>query len=139
MPGFLDSKHTKPIQLLVANLTSLPIKVKKGQLLAFAKVCDVKDIKSMHPFGTLEEFNLPVGNPQVLLLFKAKDFPNLDGDQIKQVLQLLKQYRDIFSTGPLDYGQAQGVSHQIDTGDSPPFRAKPYQKSRVKDEAFLKN
>ena len=82
MPGFLNSKHTKPIQLLVANLTSLPMKVKKGQLLAYAKVCDVKDIKSMHPFGTLEEFNLPVGDPQVLLLFKAKDFPNLDGDQI---------------------------------------------------------
>lgn len=62
------------------------MKVRKGQILAYAKVCDVSDVQLMHIFDTLKDFNLPVGNPHVLLLFKAKDFLNLNRKKIEQVL-----------------------------------------------------
>ena len=58
--------------------------------------------------------------------------------QQSDVLKLLGSFSDIFATGPHDYRLAKGVSHQIDTGDSPPFRAKPYCRSQVKDAQVSK-
>lgn len=51
---------------------------------------------------------------------------------------LLDKYKDFFSASPHDYGQAKEVSRLIDTGDFLPFRAKPYQKSCIKDAQVSK-
>ena len=74
----------------------------------------------------------------MLSMFSETDFPQLSPSQQSDVLKLLDSFSDIFATGPHDYGLAKGVSHQIDTGDSPPFRAKPYRRSQVKDAQVSK-
>ncbi|KAJ9049320.1 hypothetical protein DSO57_1025742 [Entomophthora muscae] len=71
--------------------------------------------------------------------FTAADFPQLSPVQQKEVMDLLNQFSDIFVSGPTDYGLAKGVIHQIDTGDAPPFCAKPYHQVGWKMLRCLKN
>ena len=137
-PGIVDSSHKGTIHLLLANLTAEQMTISKGQLLGYGKILDSSDILSIHPFGGFDDFGLPPEPPEVLALFSATDFPGLTSDQQKDALALLDSYADIFASGPHDFGLAKNVTHVIDTGDAPPFRAKPYRKSRVEEAAVSK-
>lgn len=120
-PGILDVSHKDPVQMLVANLTALPLYVSRGQVVGYGKLLNAPDVLSLHPFGTFQDFNLPEEEPQVLSLFTAQDFPQLSPVQKKEVLDLLDQFSDIFAKDSNDYGLAKGIIHQIDTGDAPPL------------------
>ncbi|KAJ9071815.1 hypothetical protein DSO57_1033320 [Entomophthora muscae] len=159
-PGILDVSHKDPVQLLVVNLTALPIHASRGQVVGYGRLLNAPDVLSLHPFGTFQDFNLtedepqvlslhPFGmfqdfnltedEPQVLSLFTAQDFPQLSLVQQKEVLDLLDQFLDIFAKNSTDYGLAKGVIHQIDTGDAPPFCAKLYRHSQVEDAQLSKS
>ena len=69
---------------------------------------------------------LPEDCNLLLALFSISDFPNLTEDQAKDALSLLDKYANLFASGPSDFGLAKGVIHQINTGNAPPFKAKPY-------------
>ncbi|KAJ9090468.1 hypothetical protein DSO57_1002361 [Entomophthora muscae] len=56
--GILDVSHKYPVQLLVANLTSLPMTVSRGQVIGYGKLLSAPDVLSLHPFGTFQDFNL---------------------------------------------------------------------------------
>ncbi|KAJ9062975.1 hypothetical protein DSO57_1004920 [Entomophthora muscae] len=96
-PGILDVSHKDPVQLLVANLTSLPIHVSRGQVVGYGRLLNAPDILSLHPFGMFQDFNLPEDEPQVLSLFTAQDFLHLSPVKQKEVLDLLDQFLDIFA------------------------------------------
>ena len=124
-PGILDVSHKDPVQLLVANLTALPINISRGQVVGYGKLLNAPDVLSLHPFDTFKDFNLPEDKPQVLSLFTTQDFPQLSPVQQKEVLDLLDQFSGIFAKDSTDYGLAKGIIHQIDTGDAP--RSAPSQ------------
>ena len=95
--------------------------IHKGQILGYGRLLNTADVLSLTPFGSMEDFGLPSPTPEILAMFAASDFPNLTSTQHSDVLDLLDQYKDIFATGPADFGLAKGLIHQIHTGDAPPF------------------
>ncbi|KAJ9053206.1 hypothetical protein DSO57_1026511 [Entomophthora muscae] len=116
-PGIWDISHKDTVQMLVANLTALPINVSRGQAVDYDKLLNAPDVLSLHPFGTFQDFNLPEDEPQILYLFTVQDFLQLSPVQHKEVLNLIVQFSDIFAKDSNNYGLAKGVIHQIDTGD----------------------
>ena len=44
-----------------------------------------------------------------------------------QLLALLQEYRDVFVKSDTEFGRAHRFTHEIDTGDNPPFRQRPYR------------
>ena len=46
-----------------------------------------------------------------------------------QLLSLINEYRDNFATSPEELGRTGLVTHNIDTGDQPPIRQRPYRVS----------
>ncbi|KAJ9067597.1 hypothetical protein DSO57_1037459 [Entomophthora muscae] len=107
------------------------MQVSRGQVDGHGCILGADQVASLYSFGAFSNFNLPEEDPQVLYLFTAADFLQLSPIQKKDVLELLDQFNNIFASGPNDYGLAKEVIHQIDTGDAPPFHAKPYCRSRV--------
>ncbi|KAJ9060263.1 hypothetical protein DSO57_1032742 [Entomophthora muscae] len=95
------------------------MQVSWGQVVGHGCILGAEQVVSLYPFGTFNDFNLPEDNPQVLSLFIAANFSQLSLIQQKDVLELLDQFINIFASGPMDYGLAKEVIHQIDTGDAP--------------------
>ncbi|KAJ9059454.1 hypothetical protein DSO57_1002031 [Entomophthora muscae] len=137
-PGTLDQFHKEPVQLLLANLDALFMQVSRGQVVGHGRILGAEQVASLYLFGKFSDFKLPDENPQVLSLFTATDFLQLSSIRKKDVLELLDQFNSIFASGPNNYGLEKGVIYQIDTGDAPPFRAKPYCCSRVEDAQVSK-
>ena len=48
----------------------------------------------------------------------------LTATQVKELATVLNRYRDVLSDKP---GKVEGVAHEINTGDAPPYRAMPYR------------
>lgn len=59
----IDLAHTSSVQLLLDNLTIIPLQDQKEQLLGYEKIMESSDILSLHPFSGFEEFNLQSDDP----------------------------------------------------------------------------
>ncbi|KAJ9084864.1 hypothetical protein DSO57_1019642 [Entomophthora muscae] len=70
-PGILDVSHKDPVQLLVANLTAIPMTVSRGQVVGYGKLLGAPDVLSLHPFDTFQDFNLPEDELQIISVFTA--------------------------------------------------------------------
>ncbi|KAJ9058986.1 hypothetical protein DSO57_1007066 [Entomophthora muscae] len=82
------------------------MQVTQGQVIGHVCILGAEQVASLYPFGTFSDLNLPEGDPQVLSLFTAADFPQLSPIQQKDVLDLLNQFSNIFASVPTDYGLA---------------------------------
>ena len=56
---------------------------------------------------------------------------SLTSSEQSQALSLLKEYADIFSSSPDDYGRTDLVQHTIPTDNSPPVRQRAYRASPI--------
>jgi hypothetical protein len=87
--------------------------------------------------GTLETLNFEGGYfENVMLLMKqegdevAPDLPNINygflpRDDKDKLMNLLREYKDVFSESKMDIGCTQLVEHRVDTGDSRPIASAP--------------
>ena len=60
-----------------------------------------------------------------------------DADR-QDILELLKEYEDVFSKNPKKPQRVNNATHEIDTGDSRPVFRKPYQIPYAYTEEFEK-
>ena len=58
-------------------------------------------------------------------LLEQTDISDLNDDQSSQLEELLRNYEDIFSSGPNDFGRTKKITHKINTGDTIPIRQAP--------------
>ena len=54
------------------------------------------------------------------------------------MLALLDQFKDVFAASITDFGLDKGFIHQINTGNAPSFRTKPYRCSQVEEAQVSK-
>lgn len=83
-------------------------------------------IKNIYHIGDSTEFGLT----------------ELKKEQSGQLNELLEEFKDIFAKDKRDYGLLVFSFYNIDTGDSPPFKLKPYRKSCAEEKILsleLKN
>ena len=136
-PGIVLPEHGD-LKVLVANLQSKPLMVKKHQVVAYLHLIPVDEVHSIHDFGTLEEFGLPSPTqecPAVHSVISRERLSGLDPDQQDQAIALFERYRHIFAEDDCDLGCAKDVLHKIDTGDHAPIRLRPIRRSRTADSA----
>ncbi len=65
----------------------------------------------------------PIIDPISLINLKQSA---LSPTQRIQLVQLLRKYQDVFSSGPLDKGRTTLSEHKVDTGDHPPIKPRFY-------------
>ena len=140
-----DDSHASDETLLVeiANSSRTPIIIQPRALLCELQQVERQDVESPAPMTdepnplVTDEPSPPttdVPNPddvenseeaqteqQFLGQFSLED-EDLTPDQIKMVHSLLLQYRDIFSKGDFDIGQASAIKHRIDVTNGVPFK-----------------
>ncbi|KAJ9072111.1 hypothetical protein DSO57_1030502 [Entomophthora muscae] len=96
-----------------------------AEVVGYCKLLNAPDVLSLHPFGTIQDFNLPKDESQVLSLFTNQDFLQLSLVQQKEVLDLLDQFLDIFAKNSTDYGLAKVSFTRLILVILPPFVLNP--------------
>lgn len=61
-----------------------------------------------------------------LTILICKNF-TLSEQDLTQLLSRLKEYRDVFLKSETEFGRAHRFMHEIDIGNNPPFRQRPYR------------
>ena len=112
------SKLQTPVRLL--NPSTSEIKLYKGMHIgSFIPTQDPKTSRQVEVVATVSS-NPPHDWAHTLVQSSA-----LNGQQKKQVEQLLEEFKSIFSQSPTDYGKTELIEHQIDTGVAHPIRQPP--------------
>lgn len=88
-PGIIDSSHASTLEVLRANLTAVPMKIQKGQLIGYVKFLKASDFSPLHLFGGFDELNLLSDSPVINALFSNADFAYLPAAQKDQALVLI--------------------------------------------------
>ena len=116
-PSISDS--TSPnLVLLIGNLYTCTLSLKKGQQLAVGCIVSFKEINSIHTVG--DTTNLGLAKPTE--------------EETQELNKLLNEFKDIFSTSDQDFGLLINSFHDIKTGTNKPFKSKPYWKSHSKEQ-----
>ena len=64
---------------------------------------------------------------------------NLTSVQKSQLADLLQEFRDVFALKPEELGRTSLIQHEIDTGDNPPIRLRPYRAAQEQRERIAEN
>jgi len=76
--------------------------------------------------GEIDENGLTVGEGDRSYKHLSKLMEGVDDrvskEQRVEIIKILREYSDVFSTGELDLGETSLATHQIDTGDARPMR-----------------
>jgi transposase InsO family protein len=149
-------RRGKRILLTLQNHSDEPLEMKRGDVLGIGEFLCASDATLYKPTGncsfihereTLEniskgskEGEIPLPPPLVpdppLKEGKRNDFDKYDNKfltpkQKKQLIELLKKNKNIFSASDLDPGKTEWMTHKIDTGDHPPvferYRPTPFK------------
>jgi hypothetical protein len=145
----------KVVPYTVYNPTDQPVTLSKGHTLAMAS--DTVEVSDLHictkevDYALTDEFleeilvhkatldserlpRDPEGSNTMTSPALATSAPKMDIDDYaisdkagRGLEEMLKEYEDIFSTGPTDIGHAKLITMDIDTGDSPPIAQQPYK------------
>ena len=104
------------------NLNTDGKKLKKGVTLAQCE--EVVSVVTPSP-GT--ETSIPTSRelpPHLVPLYESS-IVGLSADEADKIKQLLTDFADVFSSGPMDLGRTGLVKHRITTADAPPIRQRP--------------
>ncbi|KAF5198194.1 hypothetical protein FRX31_012219, partial [Thalictrum thalictroides] len=122
------------LSVIAANVTRVPIHIKKRQIIGYLKLHAAKDVVQISKFGDLSELGI-VENVEALVAFvEHNEVPKLTEEEFTAFRKILDDMKTLFSTGPANVGQAVGVQHKIDVGDAIPFRQRPYWKSQTEED-----
>lgn len=98
----------------IVNISKEPVTIKKGFRVGvyqpFCLILKIGDTKKDTEF--IDE------------LYKKLDLENLDisTSELSALKEVVREYKDVFSSGPYDLGYCDTVEHTIDIGDSQPVR-----------------
>ena len=112
------------VPVKVVNTNTFPVKILSGTCVGTAEVLDEEQIHK----------NSDQGKPNIQISSSHEwiddvDLANCDisDQERRQLLNLLSEYRDVFAKSDTEFGRAHRFTHEIDTGDNPPFRQRPYR------------
>jgi hypothetical protein len=129
------------IPLRVMNLSTQPQKINKGAELARRETlpsdCTITtdgvgdDLKMV---GVVQNIGEEIDLPQHLTGLYDRSTKNLSESESSEVLKLLCEFADIFSSDRADLGRTDLVQHHINTGDAAPIRQRPRRLPLAKKE-----
>ena len=112
-------------KVCMANTTSKPLIIPAGTYLGQAVSVKVPESENS-PTTNIDTSELSNKNDQFITDIVSSVLENLPDDvdisQRKQIVDMLHEYEDIFSTGTYDMGRTTLVEHTIDTGSHRPIR-----------------
>jgi dUTPase len=117
-PGLILPNHTE-INVLLGNLGTIPISIKRDQIVAYLHLEANSNITEVEPIGSIADIGLP--EHSVNAVYSTEDLPVLSNDQQTLALDLFEKYKEVFAEDDFDLGCATGVIHTIDTGDHRPI------------------
>ena len=152
----------KTIALVVANITSKNMILEQGYVIAYLKSCDETNLVTIEldKHQTIEQ---AIRNPayeseknpatnesqrrrediinelQVHIPKLEIDFSELSDKQVQQVVDVVRKYSFLFSTtSTVQPGVANGVCHNINTGENrpinvPPYRVSPKEREQIRN------
>ena len=136
--GFVEPDNTflQKTGLLVGRVLANASKLQTPVRLLNPSTSEINLYKGMH-IGSFIPTQDPKTSRQVEVVATVSSNPShdwartlvqssaLNGQQKKQVEQLLEEFKSIFSQSPTDYGKTELIEHQIDTGVAHPIRQPP--------------
>ena len=106
-----------PVRMM--NITDQTQQLKRG-----VEVAQCQELDSVGQ-ACAEEVSAGQGVPPHLVSLFERSTADLGKAEAEQVRQLLVEYADVFSKGPMDLGHTDAVKHHIRTGNAPPIRQQP--------------
>ena len=120
-PTIINSEHHNVI-FKVINPGNEAKQIQRNALLGTMKL--IPNDVEISPINLVDNEDLPKGDK-----YSFNISVNLSSTEKEALLQLLHEFRDIFSTASLDVGRTNLAKHQIDTNQAPPIRKPPYRVS----------
>ena len=118
--------HARSVQVVVANVTNSPIRVRAGTSIGSCdQVQVVPGTSTTANQDAPEEGTVIETLPDHLTQLFEESAQNLSPPQRKQVRDLLISNADVFSAGDWDVGRTSAAEHRIDTGNSRPVKVPP--------------
>jgi hypothetical protein len=138
-PGII-LKGQGQIEVLISNITSEPINIKKKQVIAYLHINPNREVANIIEIGNFDKLGIPTEVAKSIhSLIPREILEGLPPEQKDKALKLFKKYRQAFSEDDLDLGCAEGIEHTIDTGDHRPICQRPIRRSKhAKNEVNVK-
>ena len=115
----VDNSH---IPVKVVNTNSSPVKICAGTCIGMAEQFEEEKIHLENGKPNSDDSNADSWLNEIDLQNCALS----QHDQV-QLLAFVQEYRDVFVKSDTEFGRAHKFTHEIDTGDNPPFRQRPYR------------
>jgi len=115
----VDNSH---IPVKVVNTNFFPVKICAGTCIGMAEQFEEAKIHLENGKSNSDDYNVDSWLNEIDLQNCALS----EHDRV-QLLALLQEYRDVFVKSDTEFGRAHRFTHEIDTGDNPPFRQRPYR------------
>jgi len=137
----IDTYDTKDVPTRLYNIGSDPVTIDKGTLIAQLQPVDaVYDDSVLHDLcvhkmssdDTCVDVSDPDNIPEHLQNMFDESKVGLNENDQNQLVNLLCDYSDVFSTGPLDLGKTDVFKHDIKLTDTRPMKHAPRRMSEVK-------
>ena len=131
----VSEENTVPVRL--QNLLSRPVTIHKDTVLGTFEQCTVLDEDNAEHVGTNCDVETCCAN-DVSDPVELFDLSHLEPQEATAVRELLSEFRDIMSTGPMDLGSTDVIQHDIETTSTRPIRQAPrrlpmHQADEVRD------
>ena len=109
------------IPIKIANPNIFPVKIFSGTCVGMAETVEKESLQSKGGESTVK--------PSSTSWIDDVDITNchISEQEKSQVIDLLTEYEDVFVTSTSDFGKGHRSTHNIKTGDNPPFRQRPYR------------
>lgn len=119
----LTKFHREKTWIRIMNLQETPVTLQRNLSIAAVETIESARTMSFEDITPQVVSNNEV--PQHLAEMCDKSSGNLDEIQKLSMKQLLKDFPEVFSKGPDDFGKTTLVHHNIDVGDSRPLKMPP--------------
>ena len=109
------------IPIKIANPNIFPVKIFSGTCVGMAETMDKENLQSKEGESTFE-----ISSTSWIDDIDITNC-NISEQEKSHLIDLLIEYEDVFVTSASDFGRAHRFTHNIETGDNPPFRQRPYR------------
>ena len=122
----LVNVDSQSVPLQMVNFHDEPFKVHKGTVVAYCE--DILDITTTPVNHIIAEDRSSENNiPSHMTELYSQGCEHLNSDQCQSLKKLLCEHSNLFSKHSGDIGHTNLVEHEIDTGDTRPFKQQPYR------------
>ncbi len=115
------------VGITITNQTGRILKVSKNSVVATAEPVDNMEVNMINANEDATPPLSPTSSTQsvnIIDLVNVGHTPDLDQNALSKFLQ---KFKHLFALSDLDLGQTDLIQVELDTGDSPPIRTRPYR------------